>query len=491
MTDPPPLAQLSEAERAVAMRRYEVLRPQVENGVPLARAAAAAGVPQRTAARWLARYRADGVAGLARAPRLDRGHRRLPPELVALVEGLALRRPRPSAAQVHRQVGEVAAVRGWPAPSYPWVYRVVRGLEPGLVTLAHDGPKVYRETFDLLHRHEAAAPNETWQADHCLLDVWVPTPSGRPAKPWLTAVLDDHSRAVAGYTVHLEAPSALQTALALRQAVWHKPDAGWRVCGLPDVFYTDHGSDFTSRHLEQVAADLQFRLVFSIPGRPRGRGKIERFFRTVAEMCLAALPGYDPPGHRHYAEASPAPAMTLTELDQALHAFVLRYQARRHSETAQPPQARWEAGGFLPRLPDSLEQLDLLLFTVARPRKIRADGIRFQGLRYLDLGLAAYVGEDVVIRYDPRDVSEIRIFHAGRFLCKAVSVDLPGASISLKDITAARNARRRQLTDDLAGRESLVDRLLQLQAAKPLPAPHPAPAPAADARPKLKLYREE
>jgi transposase InsO family protein len=38
---------------------------------------------------------------------------------------------------------------------------------------------------------------------------------------------------------------------------------------LPGIFYTDHGSDFTSRHLEQVAAEVKMRLVFSLPGQPR------------------------------------------------------------------------------------------------------------------------------------------------------------------------------------------------------------------------------
>lgn len=71
-------------------------------------------------------------------------------------------------------------------------------------------------------------------------------------------------------------------------------------------------------------------------------------------------------------------------------------------------------------MPDSLEQLDLLLLTVARPRKIHPDGVHFQGLRYLDLVLAAYVGESVTIRYDPRDLAEIRVFHNEKFLCRAI-----------------------------------------------------------------------
>ena len=82
----------------------------------------------------------------------------------------------------------------------------------------------------------------------------------------------------------------------LRQAIWRKPDPAWHVCGIPGVLYTDHGSDFTSRHLEQVCADLKIRAVLSLPGQPRGCGKIERFVLTVNQMCLPSLPGYAPRG---------------------------------------------------------------------------------------------------------------------------------------------------------------------------------------------------
>ena len=151
------------------------------------------------------------------------------------------------------QVTAVAEREGWPVPSYSSVYAIIRGIDPGMATLAHEGSKRYREVFDLVHRREAAKPNQIWQADHTLLDLWVLTPSGRPGRPWLTLIEDDHSRAVAGYTVNLGAPSALTTALAFRQAIWRKPWPGWHVCGIPDAFHVDHGSDFTSAHLEWPA----------------------------------------------------------------------------------------------------------------------------------------------------------------------------------------------------------------------------------------------
>ena len=478
------LATLSEAGRAEAHRRWLVLRPHLEDGVPLTHVAAQSGIPHRTLQRWLARYRAGGLAGLGRAARADRGRSRFPEPLRLLAEGLALRTPAPSAAQVHRQVTEVAEREGWPVPSYSAVYAIIRGIDPALRTLAVEGAKRYAEVFELVYRRQAARPNEIWQADHTQLDLWVVTPAGHPARPWLTVIEDDHSRAIAGYAVNLGAPSALQTALALRQAIWRKADPAWHVCGIPSVFYTDHGSDFTSRHLEQAAADLGMRLVFSLPGQPpRGRGKVERYLDTVNQMCLAALPGYAPRGTRDRAGQA---RLTLAELDAALGEFIVKvYNHRVHGETGQPPQARWEAGGFLPRLPESAEQLDLLLLTVAKPRKVHPDGIHFQGLRYLDPVLAAYVGEPVTIRYDPRDLADIRVFHRDRFLTRAICPDLAAATVSLKEITAARTARRRELRRQIGERASVVDRLIAVHAPPP-PGP-PAKAVTAESQPGPRL----
>jgi putative transposase len=224
------------------------------------------------------------------------------------------------------------------------------------------------------------------------------------------------------------------------------------VSGIPDVFYTDHGSDFTSHHLEQVAADIKMQLVFSGLGAPRGRGKIERFFETVHQLCVSSLPGYRPAG------SPPAtPVLSLSDLERELRTFIVEsYHLRPHSETGVPPQGRWEAGGFLPRLPDSLEQLDLLLLTVAKGRRIHQDGIHFQGLRYLDLTLAAYVGESVTIRYDPSDLAEIRVYHHERFLCRAVCPEVAAQTISLQDIVRAREERRRELRKGIGSRTALV-----------------------------------
>jgi putative transposase len=143
------------------------------------------------------------------------------------------------------------------------------------------------------------------------------------------------------------------------------------------------------------------------------------------------------------------PYLTPEEVRELVAAAALMRKGERdqrtHSETGLAPQARWEAGGFLPHLPESLETLDLLLLTVAKTRRVQQDGIRFEGFRYIDLTLAAYVGEHVTIRYDPRAMAEIRIFHQDVFICRAVCQDLAGQTISLKEIVAARRRRQQAL----------------------------------------------
>jgi putative transposase len=107
-------------------------------------------------------------------------------------------------------------------------------------------------------------------------------------------------------------------------------------------------------------------------------------------------------------------------------------------------------------MPESLEQLDLLLVQVARKRRVQQSGIAFEGYAYIDPTLSAYVGEEVMIRYDPIDLAEMRVFFQNRFVCRAVCPELSGQTVSLKEIVAARQARRRDLRGELAEREGLV-----------------------------------
>jgi len=446
------MAQRSVEDKLALLRQHD-------DGVPWTRIAAESGVPLRTLTRWSGKYRADPTShGLQRPARIDHGTRRIPVELIEAIEALALRRPEPTAAFIHRRVSDLARDRGLTAPSYSSVRAIIGAIDPGLRTLAQQGDAVYRDRFELVFRRTAARPNEQWQADHTLLDIAILDKNSTPTRPWLTGVLDDYSRAAAGYTLFIGAPTAEQTALALHQAVNRKSNPAWPVCGLPDVLYSDHGSDFTSTRLERVCLDTHIQLIHSRIGVPQGRGKIERFYGTITTELLPHLPGYIP----HGTNGTPLtpPTLTLEQLDGILERFIVtEYNGRPHSETREIPVERWGASGFIPRSPAHPEDLDLLLLTAAATRKVQRDGIQFASTRYVSPVLAAYVGEHVTVRYDPRDVGEIRVYLADTFLCRAIAPELAADSISLHELQAARTQRRRDLKQQLRQRRSLADAL--------------------------------
>ena len=471
----------TKPDRTEVAKQLTLMRPYLDGDAPLTQVAAAAGIALRTARRWVARVRDGGPAALERKSRSDAGARRLAADRVALIEGLALTRPRLSIMTLYRRVGVIAREKGWRPPSYASVHSIIGTLDPATLALAHDGEAAFRDRYERVHRYRAERPNATWQADHTQLDIVILDASGAEVRPWLTTVIDDHSRAVAGYTVFLGAPSALNTSLALRQAIGRKPDADWPVCGIPDVRHVDHGADFTRIPLDQAAADLRFRRVYSAVARPQGRGKVERLFRTLNTELLPELPG-----HLQGGKPASQSRLSLPELDAAIGAFVVgHYNIRVHGAIGAAPVEAWRGDGWLPRLPDNLEALDALLIRVAKPRVVRRDGIHFEGLRFFDPTLAAYVGETVTLRYDPRDVGEIRVFHRNAFLCRAINPEHAGRSIALKDVQTARSAHRRQVRQIIKEKR---ERVVDLLTGPPPPvSASPAPKSTLASSPRLRL----
>lgn len=179
-----------------------------------------------------------------------------------------------------------------------------------------------------------------------------------------------------------------------------------------------------------------------------------------------------------------------------MHAAGLGH-APNTGEQGQRPIQRWLGSGWLPRVPEIVGSAGSAAVGRRDASEGAPVGIGRHGMRYLDLTSAAYVGEQITIRYDPRDLLGSPVFHEARFLCRAVSAELAASTISLKDLQAARNNRRlREPRTDLISRRSPVNSLRHpVQEIVPADAVTPAaprvfrPGPARPAT-KFKLYRE-
>jgi putative transposase len=388
------IAVRAERARAIGLFRYQLIREAADPRLSskargrLVREIAArehldpAGrrrtISRDTLDRWIRAWRRGGFDALVPDPRQSAP--RLPVEVIEMAVALKRENPSRTATQVRRIL---RSQMGW-APGERTLQRHFAQdprIAAALGALAAGGPG----SEAVFGRFEADRPNELWTGDA----LHGPTVGGR--KTYLFAFLDDHSRAIVGHRFGF-AEDTVRLAAALRPALGSR--------GVPDGVYVDNGSAFVDAWLLRACATLGIRLIHSTPGRPQGRGKIERFFRTVREQFLVEITGKltGEPGRHLVAD--------LDELNLLFTAWVETvYHRRVHSETGHPPLARWHAGGPFP-LPTPAALAEAFLWeahrTVTKTALVSLQGNTYQVDPIL-------VGHRVELVFDPFDLTTVQV----------------------------------------------------------------------------------
>ena len=216
---------------------------------------------------WLKQYRKKGFDALKPKTRVDKGNsRKIHDELAGLIREAVKQYPISSCAAIYRQliaeghigVGEI---------SEGTVRDYIKGNN-----LKQQNPPEPRKKFE--HEHV----NDLWIGD-CMHGPHIPN-GRKKQKVFLIAIIDDHSRMVAGSRFFFQ-ENSICLEMVMKEAIQR--------FGLPKAFYCDNGSLFVSSHLQLACARLGIALIHSRPYDSPSRGKIERFFRTVREKFLSML----------------------------------------------------------------------------------------------------------------------------------------------------------------------------------------------------------
>jgi putative transposase len=382
-----------ERAHAVALFRYQLIREAADPALSprqrgaMVRALAARshtdpfGNPVRCARntldRWIRAWRAGGFDALL--PPTRQVTPRTPEEVLDLAAALKREKPERTTAQVVRILHQHL---GW-GPSYRTVHRHLGRLD----LLARPGghPPV------VFGRFEADRPNELWVGDA----LHGPKIAGR--KVYLFAFLDDHSRLVVGHRWGYSEDS-VRLAAALRPALAAR--------GVPEGVYVDNGSAFIDKALLRAMARLGIKLIHSTPGRPQGRGKIERFFRTVRDQFLVEL------------DADTSAGITdLAQLNRLFTAWVEQeYHHRVHSETGCEPLARWLTGAPFPQ-PTPAQLREAFRWEQYRTVTKSATVSLNNNIYSVD---PALVGRKVALVFDPFDLTVMEVRFNGNPMGLAV-----------------------------------------------------------------------
>lgn len=337
-------------------------------------------VSRETLDRWIKAWCVGGFDALLPATRAC--HPRTPARVLEMAAALKREAPGRTAAQVAAILAELLT---GPAPSVRTLQRHFAALE--LNTRPNGQPP---KAFG---RFEAGAPNDRWTGDA----LHGPVVGGR--KTYLFAFIDDHSRTLTGYRWgHSEDTVRLEAALR----------AGMAARGIPATVYVDNGSAFVSSQLLRALACLGIRLIHSRPGQPAGRGKIERFFRTVREQFLVELS----------APGALDAVRDVAHLNELFTAWVETvYHQRIHSETREEPLVRFLAPGP-PPLPSPAVLSEAFLWSATRTVTKTATVSLYSNTYEVD---AALVGRRVELVFDPFDLTALQVRFQGRAMGAAIA----------------------------------------------------------------------
>jgi len=326
-----------------------------------------------TILRWVKLYTASGskLESLYPKRRRDKGQGRvLDEDSAQALIALRHQMPRLPVPELVKIMNERRLVTSGTSLNLTTVYRFLHSRK----LMAKEQPAAADR-----RKFEAELPNDLWQSDvmhgpHLMQ-------GGKLRKSYLIAFIDDHSRLIPhGQFYHSEAlmPFLDAFATALRKR------------GLPVKLYVDNGSAFRSRHLEYTCASLGIALIHARPYMPQGKGKIERFFKSVQTRFLPGFKG-----------------TTLPEINAAFAQWLEHeYHGRIHSATGQTPFNRFTRQMHCLRgAPDNL--LDHFRTTVRR--RVNKDRSVIVNRRLYEAPVAL-IGKRVEILYheDAPELVEIR-----------------------------------------------------------------------------------
>jgi transposase InsO family protein len=329
---------------------------------------------------WALRYRTDGFEALAPKPRQDRGQSRaITPQLADLIERLKRENPHRTGATLLRELA-LSSGKNSPGVSASTLHRFLK--QRGLTERQLLVPPAHK-------KFEAQTSNQIWQAD-MLFGPYVQRPGGGKMQAFLHATLDDASRLIPHAQFY---PSqGLDACLdCLRQAIAAR--------GVPVRLYIDNAKIYRSQQLARIAASLGTLIVHTPPYQPEGRGKIERYFRTVRDQFLTNL--------------DPKQSLSLEALNDRLWTWIeTAYHRAEHSALGSTPLVRWQRDIEHVRQLQPATDLRRLFF-YRLDRLVRRDCTFLLHNRFYEAP-PHLPGETIEVRFDPLDRAEVEIYFQGK-----------------------------------------------------------------------------
>lgn len=330
----------------------------------------------RTFESWLRQYRLNGFNGLKPKKRSDRNKsRKISSELKSVLLDERDKHPKCSIQLLYDLL--VSKDKILPSQlSYSTIYRFYKNNNLLNKSKRQEGHRK-RFSYDKV--------NALWQAD-TMTGPYL-TVNNKKVKTHLFAFIDDCSRIItyAHFTTS-EKFSALSNVFS--EAILRR--------GIPSLVYVDNGAVYTSNRFHFACAGLGITLIHATPYEPQGKGKIERFFRTVRLRFIPLLTDED--------------LSSIENLNNRFFQWLEEdYHRKKHSSIDMTPLDKYMSQLSQVKLLNDPNKLKAL-FLKRDTRKVKHDATISVDSELYEVE-PILVGKQVEIRFDPENKKEIFIFY--------------------------------------------------------------------------------
>ncbi len=296
-------------------------------------------------------------------------------------------------------------------------------------------------------------PLEVVQIDHTPADIILVDHVERSPlnRPFLTLAIDVATRIILGAYVSFDPPSVLSVALCLDHCVRPKSvqvpntleELAWPTSGIPKAIFVDNGQEFHSAAFKLACEEWGIGIEYRPAGGAHYGGHIERLIGTTMG-AVHVLPGTTQSStlEKGDYDSSKHAALTLSEFEDWLHLEICRYHNSTHSALGRTPLAAWAdlGGDDAGRRVVDTEAFRISFMPLERRRLGRA-GITLFSVGYWSDAFAQMIGRikgKVVVKYDPRDLSQVWVILEDGRAIVARYKDLNHPQISLWENRRAR-----------------------------------------------------
>lgn len=418
----------------------------------------------RALRRYIARYKAEGLAGFidkrTQIRRTLAG--RSSEELLDIMrECLAEQHVLSTGARSRVLVNTTirARERGVPVPSRATLYRMLARLKSekdpfALATTRRSQDNRPDRTWSM---RNPTRPGELVEIDSNTLDVLVRYEDGTTGRPEMTLMIDVATRTIMAAVIVPNSTKAVDAALLLPRALApldHRP--GWgestrlsrsilpagmiapdeeirqkstaKPVIVPDNLTIDRGKVFVSQVFMEACRRLEVSVTLASPYSPTFKPHVERVFATINSGFTQFLTGYTGHGvHMRSKNVDEDAALPIRAVQDALDYWIVAYyqnhphEGLKHPSTPHkrltPNEAYTAMSAVAPPVHVTLERGDIIGFYPFEWRSVRADGVHLFNLRYdcealhnlrgRKSGLGGLADNGWRVGYDPMNLSVV------------------------------------------------------------------------------------